>query len=314
MRLLVCVVILVSTCAAAGSALAAQPARPGQGDPAGLRAQREAARLMGAAASDQRRLRPSCTPRLPRTTSIPLTDAEPSATVRSVLGIFRRPATPEEVGLASKQRGFLIGAAERSRQGVRIAHSASGERVVVTYVPRTRRWGLSPARQRSCNATLAKLLDRRARRAAPAVKRELRRMTRSLRRQASAADPAPRSTEGLSVSWGNGAGGGAFDVQEFAVRGTYLSMGTRDGSRLIGLVPDGVASVELRYPRFAPRGQYRAPMDYGRRHERTVRVQENVFVVRVPRDARDAMAPKMVFRTPSGTVLRVVEPYPGAAR
>ncbi|HVP03810.1 MAG TPA: hypothetical protein VMT10_14665 [Solirubrobacteraceae bacterium] len=90
--------------------------------------------------------------------------------------------------------------------------------------------------------------------------------------------------------------------------GVFFASGGQHGSTLVGLVPDGVASVTLQYPRTVSRGRWYKPAVFPSAFTRTVRVQQNVLVVHVPRGGLEAFAARMVWRSADGKVLRVVTP------
>jgi len=92
---------------------------------------------------------------------------------------------------------------------------------------------------------------------------------------------------------GGGGGGGGGDAAEFARRGNFVSQGGNGSAQLNGLVPDGVASVTLEYPKRLSRGRYFKPSVYPSAYTRTVKVQQNVLSCRVPRGAGDAFPPRM---------------------
>jgi len=110
---------------------------------------------------------------------------------------------------------------------------------------------------------------------------------------------------------GVAAGGGGGSVKDFLMHGTFLSVGGGPGSArrstLSGLVPDGVASVTLEYPRRVSRGPYFQATVYPLAYTRTVKVVDNVLSVHVPREAGDAFPPRMVWRDAQGDVIRVIK-------
>jgi hypothetical protein len=109
---------------------------------------------------------------------------------------------------------------------------------------------------------------------------------------------------GVGGTLGSGGGGGGFG--SFLTHGNVMSSGGGDSARVTGLVPDGVASVEMTYPRRVSRGRYYEPTVFPRREVVTTPVREGVFSVRVPRGAGDALASRTVWRAADGHVLRVV--------
>lgn len=316
MRLLLTTLLLLLACGATGAAAIASAAPPAD---AGERSvQRQATDLLNRASQQVQRERRACAPpELADGREAWLTDAEPSAAVRSVLAPFRRAPTLAELAAGEERRSaiFLPGTVERSRRGTRILHAADGHEVRLTAIPKVVRPGVDPAVRRACLARTRKRAARLARSAPPAVRREVRRML-DVQRAAIHAVPASEG-EALSlyVPVGDGTGGGTgalFDAEQFSEHGLFLSSGGagRPGasSQLTGVVPDGVATVELEYPRSASRGPSRPAVDYGSEARLTVAVTENAVSVSVPRGAEDAFPPRMTWRGADGAVIRVVTP------
>jgi len=75
------------------------------------------------------------------------------------------------------------------------------------------------------------------------------------------------------------------------------------GSRLNGLVPDGVASVTLEFPKVIDRGKYYKPTVFPSAFTTTVEVHDNALSVVVPRSAPDAFPHRMVWRDADGAVI-----------
>jgi hypothetical protein len=108
-----------------------------------------------------------------------------------------------------------------------------------------------------------------------------------------------------------GALAGDVDAARFARRGILVGSAlgaTNTRTTVIGLVPDGVASVEFRYARVAGRGADYRPFVYPSASSTTATVRENLVSASVPRWSGDALAPTMVWRSRAGKVLRVVRP------
>lgn len=106
---------------------------------------------------------------------------------------------------------------------------------------------------------------------------------------------------------GIGGGGGGAGIADFLKHGTFISSGRDAGSTLVGLVPDGVATVTLQYPKTVSRGRWYKPTIFPRAYTRTVRVQQNTLSVHVPRGAGDAFPPRMIWRSAEGKIVRVVK-------
>lgn len=107
---------------------------------------------------------------------------------------------------------------------------------------------------------------------------------------------------------GSGGGGGGGDVKYFLTHGNFTSSGGGGRRALLsGLLPDGVASVTLQFAKTVSRGPYYKPTVFPSAFQRTVRVEENVLAVHVPREAEDAFPTRMIWRGPDGSVLRIVK-------
>lgn len=240
-------------------------------------------------------------------------DGEPSEALKSVLGILRRPATEAErarLDDADTRVAFFPGTDGLYRSGTREATSASGTRFVILTAARVTRTGPTPEVFDRCQAAIRREAERRLRGRSARVARFVRRIVREARRQRP--EPAPATPpEGLFMQVlegsGFGATGGAFDPRRFTRQGEFLSSGgAGPRAKLSGLVPDGVASVTVEYPRRASRGPGRKPKVYPGPFTRTEPVQDNVVSLDVPRAAPDAFPPRMLWRGPGGELVRVV--------
>jgi hypothetical protein len=98
-----------------------------------------------------------------------------------------------------------------------------------------------------------------------------------------------------------------FDPATFARQGMWGTSQIDRGTwpEVVGVVPDGVASVDVRYPRFADRGPGSRVVDHRRRVHRDTDVVDNVFAVTVPRPAQDALPSLLLWRDAAGTVARI---------
>jgi hypothetical protein len=103
-----------------------------------------------------------------------------------------------------------------------------------------------------------------------------------------------------------GGGGGSFSY--FLTHGNSGSSGSGSSSRIAGLVPDGVATVQMTFPKRITRGRYLEPKVYPRRIDLTLPIQQNVYSATVARSAPDAFASRTVWRAADGHVIRVIRP------
>ena len=196
------------------------------------------------------------------------------------------------------------------RRYIRIARSASGRmfalvpaRNVTSYEPR-------PAR---CRAELRTLVKRRVRSRRRAFRVSAERLLNRLIRDRWA-PRSPASLEGIrfldySAEHGIGGGSGA-DVGVIRRTGNWVTSSSTEAgeverSTVAALLPDGVARIDVTYPR----GRSSEPTlvrRYAHAIRRTLQVRDNVVSFRVPRNAEDAFPTRQVWRSASGEVLRVV--------
>lgn len=279
--------------------------------------ERQADDLLNRASLHVQRTRPACVPEAPSgRADAAVTDAEPSAALRSVLAPFRRAPAAAELAAAEDPRITITlpGTAERSRRGTRLLHASDGREIRLTFAPKLVEPGLEPKVLRDCVARTSRRATRLARSASPAVRRRVRRLLDAQRADAARAVP-PRTGEALSLSVplgaeGSGATGGLFDAQRFAEQGLFLMRGRPAGkgasSELIGVVPDGVATVELVYPSRASRGPGRPAVEYEAEALVTVTVVDNAVSATVPRSVDDTFRARLIWRRADGSVIRVV--------
>jgi hypothetical protein len=101
-----------------------------------------------------------------------------------------------------------------------------------------------------------------------------------------------------------GGGGGGADIASFRERGVFGSIGAAGrNSRLNGLVPDGVTTVTLEYPKKLSRGKYYKLTVFPSAFTKTVAVHDNVISLQVPRSAPDAFPHRMIWRDLAGNVI-----------
>lgn len=230
----------------------------------------------------------------------------PGADVTAAIAALRRPQT----------------AADRIPEGGRLP--GLGDEIYVDHTrtvtaPDGRRFVVVPARATppaprpaSCaDAVHARLLRTTATTSTRLRARTLK-MFAAIRRQERRSAERPRGAydevflfeRAANGGLGSGGGGGRFGF--FLTHGNVVSSGGGTSSRVTGLVPDGVASVEMTYPKRVSRGPYYVPTVFPRREVVRTPVREGVFSVRVPRGAGDALAARTVWRAADGHVVRVV--------
>lgn len=168
-------------------------------------------------------------------------------------------------------------------------------------------------RSESCIALLRATFVRVVANEPESVQRSARRpLEQVIRDEWAGPAPAPEEGFGLFDFGPAGAGGGGFGsplrlvlagqfggASQFGQRGSVRS-------RVSTLVPDGVRTITVTFPRTECRGPGRPSKRYRRTIVRTVRVQNNVVSYTVARPADDAFPVRTVWRAQDGSVVRVV--------
>jgi hypothetical protein len=225
------------------------------------------------------------------------TQRTPSATMLSVLGVLRRPATPADELPGPVAREPFPSARDIYARYIRLARVVNG---VSYYIIPAARAGSAPPP--------AWVLDRCYAEEMHALRDRLRNVSASLRAstlgvgakiftQERASRASQRVHEGVFfLEWrrGSGGGGGGESPQMIAQRGAI----ERSGNVFDGIAPSGIATVTLEFP--ATAGSKHAP--------RTVLapVVNNVFVATVPGAGAENFPPKMVWRAANGRVIKTV--------
>lgn len=231
----------------------------------------------------------------------------PSQPVLDVIAALRRPATTEET---STRDLAGLGFGETYVDYVRAATAANGQRFTIIIARSVRpSYRLSASCLDAQREELLRLLQDSSQRRRSAT---LRAFATLRREQEQRAEEPTTPQDGIYLFTRNadgrgGGGGGGGNAAEFLRRGSFTSQGGSGSSRLNGLVPDGVASVTLEYPRVVSRGRFYEPTVYPSALTRTVKVQQNVLSLRVPRGAGDAFPSRMVWRAADGAVIRVIK-------
>jgi len=269
------------------------PSPPGQPAAAGASQRRRARAYLDATIETMLKRDPAC--RLgapPNPAGATLSDGSPSATMLSVLGVLRRPATAADglPGSLTRARRFILtrGATSVYVRYIRRARVVDGVSYYVIPAAGVRR----PAFPGRCFGEEMQTLRREVSRA-PA---QMRLITLNLGARRFSVEQAlgarERGHEGVfELEWqstGGGGGGGGISPSMLARHGMLGS----DGDVLHGIEPSGVARVTLEWPA------------QGRRV--TTAVVNNVFVVRVPGAGGGNFPPVMVWRAANGRVIRVV--------
>ena len=272
-------------------------------DRAALRRERVAVRLINDAIKHIEHAHRDCRRTYDSDARPTLTDASPSADLLGALGVLRRPATEaDRIDPDSLSFPFARGIFANF---VRVATAADGRQFFVIVAQDRVRSSPLP---RHClalqNEELQHLLTNRT----PAVGRLATRLKARLDRQenpkggfraAEAIFLFDRTADGRL-----GGGGGGVDLRWFLRHGMFGSSGAGDTSDVSGLLPDGVASVDLTFAKAVSRGPHRDPQTYPKTIKLTVPVRDNVVSFRVARPAYDAFPTLMVWRRADGSAMR----------
>jgi hypothetical protein len=282
--------------------------RLGHDDPVARRIDAQAIALINRASSRTIKLRSSCRPSFPRGHAV-IVDGGAGPQVTALLGVFRRAPTAADRAASAALLAHPPGNpffAEVPRDGVRVVTAGDGTRVMLVAATKLRAIGLTSAKRASCRLVTRRELVRIAAGARPVIRRAaLREFDASARRER-AATPTP-DTEGLEVHAGHGSGGAGFSTKQFVDQPVRFGSISRKRAHLILVVPDGVARVELRFPRYSSRGPHRAPLDHRRAQRAAGRVVDNVASVMVSgRGIGGAFGATVVEYAADGTIVRTV--------
>jgi hypothetical protein len=251
--------------------------------------QREVQRYVATAFEAARSHTRACSvgPRWPRGVN----HGSPSPGLLSILGVLRRPATRADLPKflshgpgADLAPGIFV-------NYVRQARSAFGDSYYVV-----------PAEAGQISAGCARAETLRLRSGLRGIPRALRPAAIELGKSANASEGPHQGVYVLEIGrHGASSGGGGASASEIEQRGgDFASDGIGGGAIFSGLVPDGVASIALHYP--AKGSSSTSP----RQLTITTRPVENVIVVKVPRQAEDAVPQKMVWLSAQGTTIKTI--------
>lgn len=229
----------------------------------------------------------------------------PSAEMLATLSILGLPAVP---GDAAQAERILVVAPVR---GTRINATRStpltrGEALLVTPVEDVR---IDVPLTTACLRVLGRRLARDVRRQPAAVARRVRAELAALRRERRQAPSGPQ--EGVLMNWlhddGDAIEGTAATLSHVQTTGVTFNLSDGPRSRIVGLVPNGVASVQLTWPRVASATKLFAARTYPSTVVRRAVVQDNHFEVAGPvRQEADAMPAQLTWLDPTGAPQRRV--------
>jgi hypothetical protein len=326
LRRAIAAMVVLAPCggvAAAATTTPPKPTTPPPGltqlqpkDPAASRhlaLQQQALDLINAANRDVRKAKPSCNAPVPHPAPSQTHDA-PSQPVLDAIAALRRPGTAEDA-LPDRAIAVPFGG-ETYVDYTRSVTSAGGKSFYVVIARAVRPvYRPSAACLDAQHARLVELtrhVDAKVRSLALEEFGKMRQGQEQNARQPTTPQDGiylfSKGKDGVGVA----SGGGGSDIASFLRAGLVMGSGRNTDSTVTALVPDGVASVTLEYPKRVSRGRWYKPTVYPSAYTRTVAVQQNVLSVHVPRGAMDAFAARMVWRDADGRLVRVVPGPRGA--
>jgi hypothetical protein len=280
-------------------ALPAQAAQPNS-------VERRAVNLINKANAQAHRT--SACPRSQRPPDSTLNHGAPSQALMDLLGVLRRPATPEDKPPDDAFR-FIPGS-DIYVDYIRVAHAVSGRHYWIVPAHDTLHFDPLP---HACLHQIHERLRVLSRGEPPRVRRRALRFYNDLvRGNRELARRGPR--EGVFVfdkrGDGMGGGGGGGPIRFLREHGQFGSSGIDQNSSIVtGLIPDGVATVTSTFDTYR-RASRAKPRRYPAPITRTDQVQDNIVSFEVARSAEDAFPSKMVWRDAGGKIVRVVrEPF-----
>jgi hypothetical protein len=217
--------------------------------------------------------------------------------------VLRRPATPQDAlkpPLAPLAKQIAVDSIRRARV------LADGQEVFVIPSLDARPHTIAPPARCRVRERLA--LEHRLRGMPAQAQRAARRMLRSIERAERTSAPLePQAGLFLMVRGPHsGFGGGGTSVADLRKYGSFVSSGARrHQARMVGLVPDGVATIDFTFARghsLEPNGP-----TYSRVYRRSVAVLDNVVAFIVPRRAIDTAPARQVWRAADGAVVNTVQ-------
>ena len=247
---------------------------------------------------------PACRAHVPRLQHTVTHDPIPQAML-DAFGVLRRSKEAQDE--IADDAGFPF-AEKIAVDSIRRAVVLPGGRAVFV-IPALDARPAIPKRPKVCSVRERQALEHRLRGKPARAQRAARRQLRHLHEIETAA--ARRTTEpGLFLlvrGPRSGFGGsGVTAVADIRRIGTFVAANAPRGSALlVGLVPDGVATIDFT---FAP-GHSRVPGSnrrYGTAYRATAPVVNNIVAVTVPRAPQDAIVNRQVWRAADGTAINTV--------
>jgi hypothetical protein len=310
MRRRACFVAVAVTGAAACTAVASADfvlPTPPKPDPNATVATDAVNDAINAVAKGDRRCRAKVVRRRAATTHDP-----PPREMLDAFAVLRRPATPADAFDVQHRIPFASEVAVDYIRRARVL--ADGTSVYV--VPALDGRPTLARRPADCSAREREALAHRLRGKPAQVQRAARRLLRTFetsQRQAASLPPQP-SLFVFAIGPGGGGGGGGSDVGEIRKHGALGASYVRGrGSRIVGLIPDGVATIDFTFARGHSLGPGPGPRSgrdrvYRTVYRRTAAVVANVVALTVPRLPEDTFYNRQVWRAADGSVVNTIKP------
>ena len=247
---------------------------------------------------------PACRAQLPRLKHSVTHDPIPQAMLNA-FAVLRRPkVAQDEIG---DTMGFPF-AEKIAVDDIRRAAVLPGGRDVFV-IPALDARPAIPKRPKVCSIRERQALEHRLRGKPAQAQRAARRQLRHLHEIEYAA--SRRTVEpglflfvrGPSSGFG---GSGVTAVADIRRIGSFVaSNAARRSALLVGLVPDGVATIDFSFAKGHSRGPD-SNRTYATVYERTVAVVDNIVALTVPRAPEDAIVNRQVWRAADGTAVNTV--------
>jgi hypothetical protein len=242
---------------------------------------------------------PACRMRGPLrpVTGSPLISHAAPTELLSILGVLRRPATPSD-----KLPAFFAHrtVAEGSAQVIyvdyiRLARVQDGIRYYLIPIVSASGFGISPG----CAAAQVAALDRRLPQIPAALRTRAQQVLADLIAQRRYHSQPHQEIWELDVNAGGGSGhgGGGGTASDISQQGTMSSYGANGTATLSGVVPDGVATITLRFSRTPAQGAA---------FTTTTRPINNVFVIRIPRAAPNAFPQTILWHSAQRRLIKTL--------